>query len=930
MKTLITILITAMILLALVYLPLHAQQNYSHRAQLEKYDPAVQQNYLRGAITSCAQIARQLDAAIADTFFYRYIDSNAPNGAVYDFIDIGHDSNMVAGGLDGFSGPLTIPFVFHFYGKDFTELVACSHGYLSTDPNEQSNDFTNDCPLPAIPSEGGGDRIYALHEELASDVYYQEFDVSPRWHDSGQELAAVIFQWNAKHATSNMTDPFRFQVIIYENSDIVIQIEAGDPLRGQSSTTGIQNADATSGLTYACNTIGYTENDVAIWILDEKLPEIITTPDSLTFFVFQGESKTQNLKVLNNGEVTMTYQVTPVSLDGNAVIDGSFEAGTPSPYWQEASTSFGSPICNGELCGYGNGSSTPSEGEYWAWFGGSYSYEEASLSQIVQIPISSNTLRFSLQLDFCSGDPNDFLEILIDGNQVYKIDAANDLCNWPGHQIQIIDITPYADNGVHTLEFHGITTSAQGVTSFAVDEVAISPNADWLSTDLDVDELPGGYDRDIQVMVNAINILIGPHRGGLQFTSNDPDKPSMIVPVYFEVVPPGADIAVNPLSHDFDECAPGETSDTLYLTLTNEGTDVIRLDSTILAGDNSEQFELVSAPTMPLVLIPSVTKTVKVVFKPNLPGNHSAKLIVFSNDPDEFEIAVELTGSAIPPSVEVTYNFPGQGWYLISLPLTPADNSLSSLFPFAIAAFEYNPVTRAYDAVSTLETKKGYWLVVPSPASATISGRQLTKYTEHYAEGWHLIGSVIENTDFSAPDDDPDGSILGAYGWDATTEQYFQVYPSGTGILETIQGYWIVVSTVCDLTIEGTAAPAICDAVVNYQLEMQPPAPPSATGLSKDRIQPVYKLATRNYPNPFNPETVIEYSLPKADFTQIVIYNALGQHIKTLVKEEKMPGTYRITGDGKDDFGELAPNGVYFYKINHGGIEQNRKILLIK
>jgi hypothetical protein len=206
----------------------------------------------------------------------------------------------------------------------------------------------------------------------------------------------------------------------------------------------------------------------------------------------------------------------------------------------------------------------------------------------------------------------------------------------------------------------------------------------------------------------------------------------------------------------------------------------------------------------------------------------------------------------------------------------------------------------------------------------------MSKYTEHYVVGWHLIGSVINNVDFTAPNDDPDGSIQGAFGWDATTEKYFQVYPPGTGILETTQGYWIVVSAECDLTIDGNTTPANSEAIVNYQLEIQPPAPPSITGLDKDRIQPAFELATHNYPNPFNPETVIEYSLPGAGFTQIVIYNALGQQIRLLVNEDKMPGPFQVIWDGKNDRGELSPNGIYFYRINHSGIELIRKILLIK
>ena len=54
-----------------------------------------------------------------------------------------------------------------------------------------------------------------------------------------------------------------------------------------------------------------------------------------------------------------------------------------------------------------------------------------------------------------------------------------------------------------------------------------------------------------------------------------------------------------------------------------------------------------------------------------------------------------------------------------------------------------------------------------------------------------------------------------------------------------------------------------------------------------------------NYPNPFNPETKISFDLPAAAEVEAIIYNVLGQKVKTMVQEYKGPGTYSLTWNGK-------------------------------
>ena len=85
-----------------------------------------------------------------------------------------------------------------------------------------------------------------------------------------------------------------------------------------------------------------------------------------------------------------------------------------------------------------------------------------------------------------------------------------------------------------------------------------------------------------------------------------------------------------------------------------------------------------------------------------------------------------------------------------------------------------------------------------------------------------------------------------------------------------------------------------------------------------------------NYPNPFNPETTIAYSVKDAGAVSIEIYNAKGQLVKTLVNEHKATGNYSIVWNGRDNNNQAVSSGVYFYKMLAGKYSSTRKMILMK
>ena len=88
---------------------------------------------------------------------------------------------------------------------------------------------------------------------------------------------------------------------------------------------------------------------------------------------------------------------------------------------------------------------------------------------------------------------------------------------------------------------------------------------------------------------------------------------------------------------------------------------------------------------------------------------------------------------------------------------------------------------------------------------------------------------------------------------------------------------------------------------------------------------PTEFLLFRNYPNPFNPSTSIQYAVSSRQFVTLKVYDILGNEIETLVNEEKSTGTYEITW-----YAENLPSGVYFYKMTGGNYSETKKMLLLK
>ena len=93
---------------------------------------------------------------------------------------------------------------------------------------------------------------------------------------------------------------------------------------------------------------------------------------------------------------------------------------------------------------------------------------------------------------------------------------------------------------------------------------------------------------------------------------------------------------------------------------------------------------------------------------------------------------------------------------------------------------------------------------------------------------------------------------------------------------------------------------------------------------------PVEFAIDGNYPNPFNPATTIEFSLPQAGFANLFVYNVTGQKIRELVSGHLNHGVHFVVWDGRDEHGLPVSAGVYVTRLRMGNVVTTGRMMLVK
>ena len=102
-------------------------------------------------------------------------------------------------------------------------------------------------------------------------------------------------------------------------------------------------------------------------------------------------------------------------------------------------------------------------------------------------------------------------------------------------------------------------------------------------------------------------------------------------------------------------------------------------------------------------------------------------------------------------------------------------------------------------------------------------------------------------------------------------------------------------------------------------------------GNIEEDLPVLYTKLGDNYPNPFNPETTISFSVAQtSSFVNLEVFNIKGQKVRKLVDEVLSAGQHSVVWNGKDENSKPVSSGVYFYKMRTGAYTRTKKMILLK
>ncbi|MBD3402850.1 T9SS type A sorting domain-containing protein [candidate division GN15 bacterium] len=169
--------------------------------------------------------------------------------------------------------------------------------------------------------------------------------------------------------------------------------------------------------------------------------------------------------------------------------------------------------------------------------------------------------------------------------------------------------------------------------------------------------------------------------------------------------------------------------------------------------------------------------------------------------------------------------------------------------------------------------------------------------------------------------DDSHDTLL-YYAFSTTNDSLEQSYNTQTGVLTlTATDGWGGVAWL-KLTVTDPDTLLAHDSCEVYVI-------PSLSVDDEDGLPTRYALE-QNYPNPFNPTTTIEFALPAGAHVRVVVYNVLGEAVRTLTDRTWPAGMHRVQWNGRNESGRVLSSGVYFYRLEAGDYSATRKMLLIK
>jgi len=200
---------------------------------------------------------------------------------------------------------------------------------------------------------------------------------------------------------------------------------------------------------------------------------------------------------------------------------------------------------------------------------------------------------------------------------------------------------------------------------------------------------------------------------------------------------------------------------------------------------------------------------------------------------------------------------------------------------------------------------------------------------EQYAEVQQLISSMREDGASSEEIHSAVAELLASWGIEIPEGAIRgRLRPGLQGLMSSLtdEQHAEVQQLISSMRDDGATREEIHEAVIALLAEwgIEPPENSSNRDENSGRIQ------AYNYPNPFNPDTRITYTLNAPEQVEVSIYNVAGRLVRSFEMGYQSAGTYSVVWDGTTANGTSAPTGIYFYRIQAGNDVFSHRMLLMK
>jgi len=250
-------------------------------------------------------------------------------------------------------------------------------------------------------------------------------------------------------------------------------------------------------------------------------------------------------------------------------------------------------------------------------------------------------------------------------------------------------------------------------------------------------------------------------------------------------------------------------------------------------------------------------------------------------------------------------------WNMIALPLALSNRTKSAIFPGAVSpAFRFDRGL-GYLPDDTLDAGSGYWIRYTAAGTVLQTGTAIDSLTVALGTDWNLIGGISVDVPVPQIIQDPPNSLASVF---------FGFGPSGylpDSVVKAGKAYWVRTTQDCRITLQarlGANVPAAgLTNISRLSASELPPSPPLNGGVTNEPIsrrKPVTYSLDQNFPNPFNPLTIIRYGLPAESHVTLDIYNVLGQVVTTLINGVQPAGYESVNWDAS-----TMASGMYYYRL---------------